>query len=254
MPYRRLPNTDKSRLKAIKTALEKGKELPPFKLAYSQNSLFKLQSFISSFEQALSMQKQNYQHLLDNNQQFREAQKKARLYISHFIQVMNMAIIRGELPSRIKSYYGLDNNLKSVPSLKSDEEMLEIGRKLIDGETQRCKEGVSGVTNPTLAVVKVWFDKYVDAYMHRNTLQKRYHASLEKITEIREQADGIILKVWNEVEDHFSEQTDEARRERAAEYGLTYVYRKNELKEREDISEDGMDADRHSFFQIHQKN
>ena len=91
MPYRRLPNTDKSRLKALRTALEKGKELPPFKLAYSQNSLSQLQSFIHSFDQALSTQRQNYSYLVDNNQQFRDAQKKARMYISHFIQVMNLA-------------------------------------------------------------------------------------------------------------------------------------------------------------------
>jgi len=37
MPYRRLPNTDTARIRAMKTALELGKELPPHKLAYSSN-------------------------------------------------------------------------------------------------------------------------------------------------------------------------------------------------------------------------
>ena len=31
MPYRRLPNTDAARLKALKIALEKGEEVPPHK-------------------------------------------------------------------------------------------------------------------------------------------------------------------------------------------------------------------------------
>ena len=253
MPYRRLPNTDTSRLKALKKALEKGNELPPFKLAYSQSSLFKLQSFIGSFEQALSIQKQNYQNLVNNNHQFREAQRKARLYISHFIQVMNLAIIRGELPSRIKSFYGLNNNLKTIPSLKTDDEILDLGHKLIDGESQRCKEGVSSVTNPTVAVVKVWFDQYHDAFIHRKTLQKRHHASLENMTEIRQKADDIIVKVWNEVEDYFDDQPDEIKREKAAEYGLIYVFRKNELKKKVSSDQDQGD-DTHSFFQFHQKN
>lgn len=253
MPYRRLPNTDKSRLKALKKAMEKGNELPPFKLAFSQNSLFQLQSFINSFEQSLSLQKQNYQQLVDNNQLFREAQRKARMYISHFIQVMNLAIIRGELPGRIKSFYGLKNNLKSCPPLKTDEEILETGHKLIDGETQRCKEGISSITNPTVAVVKVWFDKYVDAYIYRNTLHKRYQASLGKMNDSRSKADDIILKIWNEVEEYFDDQPDDLKREKASDYGLIYVYRKSELKDKPSSGEDGFE-EISSLFQNHHKN
>lgn len=37
MPYRRLPNTDAARLKALRNALTKGEEIPPFKLAFPQS-------------------------------------------------------------------------------------------------------------------------------------------------------------------------------------------------------------------------
>ena len=53
MPYRRLPNTDLARLRALRTAYAIGKELPPFKLAYSQSTLQKIQSFLPSFEKTL---------------------------------------------------------------------------------------------------------------------------------------------------------------------------------------------------------
>ena len=43
MPYRRLPNTDVARLRALRIAFEKGKELPPFQLAFSQTTLQKIQ-------------------------------------------------------------------------------------------------------------------------------------------------------------------------------------------------------------------
>jgi hypothetical protein len=46
MPYRRLPNTDTARIKAMKTALEKGKELPPNKLAFSSKTIVRLQKFL----------------------------------------------------------------------------------------------------------------------------------------------------------------------------------------------------------------
>jgi len=50
------------------------------------------------------------------------------------------------------------------------------------------------------------------------------------LEELRKRADEIILDIWNEVEDKFKDLPDDERRERAAEYGLVYVYRKNEIK------------------------
>jgi hypothetical protein len=50
MPYRRLPNTDSARLRAMKIALEKGKELPPYKMAYSSKTVSSLSlSIVFSF-------------------------------------------------------------------------------------------------------------------------------------------------------------------------------------------------------------
>ena len=50
MPYRRLPNTDTARIKAMKIALEKGKEMPPHKLAFSSKTVIRLQKFLPQFE------------------------------------------------------------------------------------------------------------------------------------------------------------------------------------------------------------
>ena len=43
--------------------------------------------------------------------------------------------------------------------------------------------------------------------------------------ELRKDADEIILNIWNEVEERFSDLPDDLKREKATEYGLTYVYR-----------------------------
>ena len=53
MPYRRLPNTDAARHKALTRAFEIGKELPPFKLAFSQSTFQRVQSFLPMFEKAM---------------------------------------------------------------------------------------------------------------------------------------------------------------------------------------------------------
>jgi len=55
MPYRRLPNTDSARIKALKAAYKKGKELPPFKLAFSQSTFVKVELFINSCQKSQNL-------------------------------------------------------------------------------------------------------------------------------------------------------------------------------------------------------
>ena len=51
------------------------------------------------------------------------------------------------------------------------------------------------------------------------------------MADLRPVADDIILRIWNEVEDSFKDLPDNLRREKASEYGLVYIFRKNELND-----------------------
>jgi hypothetical protein len=228
MPYRRLPNTDAARLKALQTAYDMGREYPPFKLAFSQNAFQKVQSFVPSFEKVISESKQAYDNQVDKNKEYLRTIKKAKLYISHFIQVVNMAIMRGELPVSERNFFKLDEDDKKAPVLNTEQEVIEWGQKIIDGEEIRKAKGRGPITNPTIAVVRVRYEQFMDAYKFQKTLQKNYHRALEKLAEIRSTADEIILQVWNEVEDHYRDLSDEDKRKKSEEYGLTYVFRRNE--------------------------
>ncbi len=230
MPYRRLPNTDAARMKALKAALDKGKTLPPFNLSFSQHSLRKLQAFTPTYEQALVLQKQSFEQQIKKNNLYKEALQKARLYISHFIQVTNLAIIRGEFPLKTRKYFGLGDNSTTLPSLKTEKEVIEIGEQIINGETERIRHGVTCVTNPTIAVVKVRYELFLDAYNYQKTLQKKNKLLLEKLANLRNEANQIILQIWNEVEDSYKDLPEDMKREKASQYGLAYVYRKNELQ------------------------
>ncbi|MGF1584575.1 MAG: hypothetical protein ACFCUM_04580 [Bacteroidales bacterium] len=229
MPYRRLPNTDKARLKALNTALTRGREMPPFKLAFTQKSFQKLQSFLTSYENALSYYRQSYITQTKKNKDYSASLKKARIYISHFIQVLNLTIIRGELPPVAREYYGLNINESKIPSLNTESDVIKWGDRLIKGESKRVSEGNTPVTNPSIAVVRVRYDIFLEAYHHQKTLKKNTSRTLEQLTTLRSDADEIILQIWNEVEESFKDLPDDLRREKAREYGLVYVYRKNEI-------------------------
>ena len=104
----------------MRTALERGKEIPPFKMAFSQKNLVKLQGFLPQFEHTIGLQRQTLNSQSDKSKDSQEISRKARLYVSHFMRVVNMAIMRGELPAETRTYYGLAVEEQTVPSFKSD--------------------------------------------------------------------------------------------------------------------------------------
>ena len=231
MPYRRLPNTDVARIKALKLAYIKGKELPPFKLAFSQVSLQKVQSFLPGFEKAILEYKQNYIKQIENNTNYQKEIKKARLYVSHFIQVVNMAVLRGDINESVKAYYGIEEHDNRVPSLQTEADLIKWGKSIIEGEQARIMKGQSPITNPTIAVVKVRYEKFMELHQFQKTLQKNVQRTQEKLHSLRKEADKIILNVWNEIEDFYDSETDKIKRSKSSIYGVVYVFRKNELKD-----------------------
>lgn len=229
MPYRRLPNTDSSRLKALKSALQKGKELTPMDLAFKQSTFQRMRSFLPKWEKVITEHKNTYDIQIKNNKEYLKKIKKARLYISHFIQVVNMAIIRGELQKTARPFYGIEEDNSKLPLLNSESDIIDWGRKLIDGAIKRRMNGHSPITNPTIAVVRVHYDNFMEAYKFQKMLQKNHTRALNNLADLRDEADDIILNVWNEVEESYSELPEDLKREKAQEYGLVYVYRKNEI-------------------------
>lgn len=229
MPYRRLPNTDTARIKAMKTALDKGRELPPNKLAYSSKTIVRLQRFLPQFDHNLQL----YRHAITSqnkkSKEYNETLKKARIYLTHFIRVMNMAIFRGDLPAETRAFYGLATDESTVPSLSTENELMSWGRRIIEGEEFRIKKGGSPITNPTIAVVKVRFENFIESWTYHNTLTKRTYDYSEKNFSFRKEADEIILQLWNEVEEAHGSYPEDVKKTLCEEYGLVYFYRKGEL-------------------------
>lgn len=243
MPYRRLPNTDVARLRALKIAYLKGKELPPFKLAFSQASFTKVQSFMPMFEHTLLLHKNAFTHQVNKSRDYTNALKKAKLYISHFIQVLNMSIIRGELPTSVKKFYELEEEDYKVPSLNTEQDVIKWGEIIIKGEAERIRTGMAAVTNPTIAIVRVRYENFLESFNFQKTLQKTNNRTLGELSKMRKEADDLITKIWNEVEATFNESSDDEKRENSKEYGLVYVYRKNELKEFQVLKDESVSSE-----------
>jgi hypothetical protein len=240
MPYRRLPNTDAARYKALQKAYQKGKELPPFQLAFSQSTYQKIMTFLPFYEKTMIHLKGAMKIQTERNPDHIAQLKKVKIYISHFIQVVNMAIQRGELPVSILENYKLTEYGSKVPPMNTEEEICQLGLNLIEGETERIRKGLAPITNPTIALVKVWYEKFLDAYQDQKNLQMATCRAQKELAGLRPKADEIILAIWNEVENSFKDLPDNLRREKASEYGLVYIYRKSELTTQTVISKQSL--------------
>lgn len=229
MPYRRLPNTDQARIRALKTAVGIGDVAHIRDLPISLNTLSEARNYVRKFEVAQNyyLQCLDCQSTASQKHQFNV--KTARLYVSHFIQVLNMAVIRAEIKEMYKKLYGLTVNDFSVPDLTCEVSIAEWGQKVIEGERKRTSQGGIPIYNPTIAKVKVHYDIFMDSYDRQKGLQTLTARSLETLAAMRAQADALILDVWNQVEARFQEVVpNEARLDKCREYGLIYYYRKGE--------------------------
>jgi hypothetical protein len=193
-------------------------------LAFSVNTLTRLRAFFPGFETNLIHHKLARAQQDKNSRTYLETAKKARIYLSHFIQILNFSIQRGDMKPEVRNFYGMVGDKKS-PSLILESELLEWGKKIIEGEHQRVLHGGNPLYNPSIAVVKVKFDQFVDAYHFQKTLQSNTVRWTQKVSSMRAEADEIILDIWNEVEECYTSLPEDLKRERAADYGVVYVFR-----------------------------
>lgn len=211
------------------------KDIPPFRLAFSMKTLVKIQGFLPVFENSISHQRQTLVNQTEKAKSNQDTARKARLYITHFLKVMNMAIARGEMPAETRSFYGIASDDSSVPSLTTENELVAWGKRIIDGEEYRIRKGNSPVTNPTIAVVKVRYEKFLETRNHYRTINRRATECVNKTSEMRSAADELITSLWNEIETSYSSLPEDEKRAQTEKYGLVYVFRKNEMV-RKDLS------------------
>ena len=229
MPYRRLPNTDQARLRALRAACEAAEAIDPAQLKFSQRLALDAKAFLPIFEQAVTQYNDSRATQSQISRQMSEAGKQARLYLSHFVQVFNMCILRGEIKPEARQQLGLDDVGATLPDLVTDQQLIDRGTRIVEGEEARIAGGGGNrIYNPSIAVVKVKVSLFKEVYdKHRDILQtvQKHH---NKLDEVRQKADALILDIWNDVESQFAPIDSEAKRQECASYGIVYFYRPQE--------------------------
>ncbi len=238
MPYRRLPNTDSARLKALKLAIESAQDLAPRDKPFSQSSLNSIIKTLPQFERLIQYQKEAYNAQIEKSPKYNYLFKKGRNYVSHFIQVLNLAIIRGDLKKEAREFFNLDKDVKKLPQIKTEQGLLKWGDIVAKGEPERIANGGNPMTNPTIGVVKVHYENFKEAYRFQKNLQDNYTRASKLVADYRPEVDKVILQLWNEIEASFEPNSEVQRRNLCRKFGVVYFFRRNEIiPENEAVSE-----------------
>jgi len=228
MPYRRLPTTDVARLKALHACTRMAEISGLDELAFPAEHIHSLRNIINKLEGAKHQQNTARRHQIAFNQEYQPKLVKTRLYLSHFIQVLNFAIIREEIPESARAFYDLEEYGNRLPDLRSDKDILEWGKRIIDGENQRLKKGGIPIMTPNVARVKVWYDQFKDGYYNQVTSNRTTTRADQKMLEVRKEVDTLIATVWDGIEKFYAGRSESDRRKLAETYGIVYVMRKGE--------------------------
>jgi hypothetical protein len=230
MPYRRLPKTDQARLHALQKAIRKAENVAFNDLAISYKTRTEAQRLLMQFENQVAQYHANFDSKVTANKQYRHRVRNARMYISHFIQVLNLAVIRGEIKRSQKELYSLDPKSNTLPDLTTEEGLMEWGQKIIDGEMKRTSAGGFAIYNPSINKVKVHYEMFKEDYTSHILHKKKHSRVFEDTETLRKQADAIILDIWDQVEAFYKDELPYAKLQKCEAYGMIYYYRTGEAK------------------------
>ncbi|HZJ80988.1 MAG TPA: hypothetical protein VFC69_10500 [Dysgonamonadaceae bacterium] len=228
MPYRRLPNTDSARIKALKAAIDKCSKTDFNDIVVSMKTIYKAKIAVGKFERMCNLYQQTYDTQIRANKTFQRQIKNAWMYLSHFVQVLYLSVIRNEIKHENLALYGLESSEMVVPDFSTNELLLDWGKKIIVGEEKRIAQGGVPIYNPTIAKVKVMYSIFSDGYYTQKIHQKATNRTQADVATFRTEIDEIILDIWEQVEKANSQLTAKNKIDKNKEYGIVYYYRKGE--------------------------
>jgi hypothetical protein len=196
-------------------------------LPFSLAKLNKAKSQLVVFEGKLKLLQEINSFWKKGNIRYRSVTKKLRLYISHFIQVYNMAMTRGEFNADGRQFYNLPQSDNNVPKLLTDKQLMEWGKNLIEGERNRVFKGGPPMVNPTIGNLKVHYDIFMDMYFEQQTKLDHFKRIKTQVIEEQNNVDNLIRQMWNEIEDFYRKLPVNKKIEECKNCGIIYYLRNN---------------------------
>lgn len=230
MPYRRLPNTDKARIRSLETAITRMRNSDYYVPVISPELLSRAEKKLQQFNDAVERYVKSLETQVNysKSEPYQTRLKNAKMYVSHFLTVFNMCVKRGEMKVSDRKFYSIDESSGELPDMSSDIAVIRCCENTIKGEKSRTEKGGVPIFNPTIAKVAVHYDLFKELYDKQCELRQITDETLMVVSLMRPNVDEVILEVWNSIESYFSDLQGEKKLKACRDYGLIYYYRTSE--------------------------
>jgi hypothetical protein len=210
----KIPDRDEDRINAIRAAVNREEILPEAERSFLDGELLEFNNFVRQYEgEKLVLQRAQE----DRNKslgQYKERQANARMYISHFIQVLQLTAIRNEIRAEHLDLYGFEKGKEyEIPDLLSEEAILKWGENIIRGESERLMKGGIPLYNPAIAKVKVHFELFKEIIQSLKIYRQNAMRYQVSVAEMRKKAGEYIYKIWSKISEKYKDCDKDKQRE-----------------------------------------
>jgi hypothetical protein len=227
MYLKKVPETDDGKIRALQAVVDREELNGDQAIILSVEEMEELNLFIRSYESAQFVFKQAAKDLTRSQAEYDELFKNAQMYVSHFIQVLRLTVIRNEIKTESLSNYGFENVKEpELPDLSTEEAVIYWGEKIIQGETKRMSCGGYPLYNPAIAKVKVHYELFLDVVHSTKIYKQNLIRNQAALYEMQKKAENMIRDIWLQVEEKYSHLPLQELSEVYRFYKISYHYQK----------------------------
>lgn len=212
--------TDAARLQILKAFYEKLPVVEGEESAFTEEQLLKIGKYYSIFEKMKAYEDFLSKEQEKQDKEYNDLFAKAKIFVNHYFVTMQMAIDRGELPAATANFYGLTYPF-TIPSAENGEELLQVADSLFTSDSMRVGTGGKYFANPSIGAVKVWVEKFKEAWEKKTNKFNVKRAEVEGIDNIRQETDKLINDIYSYFEAEYSDMDFDEQKRLFAGFGMT---------------------------------
>jgi len=220
---RRLPKSNPARLAALRAAADKKNTYLPGASFLTPTTDNRLDTILGQYESATTAINVSRVTLLDLTANKNVAMASCRMFTSHFLQTLTMAVDRNVFPKSVLAYYELTASSPTVPAMNSEGQVNAAALATINGETLRTGAGGIAIPFPAISEVQAEYNTFHQLLMQQTVAADQLDNAQETRSSLNTEADAVIKKVWDEVETYYNEEAIQSKRANAREWGVVYI-------------------------------
>lgn len=190
----------------------------------TKDRLNAIQLLYSEAHKQLLWKKADYFKLMTGKEKLKT---ETAMYCAHFIMVFDLCVRRGEYSIAQRVYYGLPETGDALPDLKRQSDITTVAKNIISGEASRVAAGGVPMSRPSAAEVEDKYKQYQQLINDGSNAKEALIAAQQVIKGLKKEANGVIKKVWSEVQTFYDELPRESMREHGRHWGITYARKGN---------------------------